>query len=349
MAKNMRKCSMTVIAAALTALTALPATAASVADFYKDKTVTIVVPAGMGGSIGLYALLFSHHIGKHIPGKPTVITQSHPGSSGVKAASYVYNAAPRNGTVIAQLLSNSLLAPVLRRAKFDPLKFQWLGTISPRASVIGVWHTAPAQTLDQIKKTEIVLASGGKSASTTIVPLMMNKMLGTKFKIVTGYRGGGNLNKAVEQGEVHGRYIFWTGWVTRKPHWIKKGLIKVLVQVGPRIPELPNIPSLSSLVKNPEHRQMLDFMGISERVGLAFWMAQQVPKDRFRALRTAFAATMKDPAFIAEAKKRNAPIDTRTGQQVTRIVNAGYNIPPAVAAKMKAMVGLGGAGKKKRK
>ncbi len=331
-----------VIAVAMIAGAAPPAAADAVSDFYQDKTVTVVVPAGMGGSIGLYALLFSHHFGKHIPGNPTVVTQSHPGSSGVKAASYVYNAAPRNGTVIAQLLSNSLLAPVLRRAKFDPLDFYWLGTISPRASVIGVWHTAPAQTLAQIKQTEIILASGGKSASTTIVPLMMTKMLGTRFKIVTGYRGGGNLNKAVEQGEVHGRYIFWTGWVTRKPHWIKNGLIKVLVQVGPRIPELPDIPSLRSLVKNAEHRQMLDFMGISERVGLAFWVARQVPKARASALRAAFAATMKDPAFIAEAKQRNAPIDPRTGAQVAKIVKAGYNIPPAVVARMKAMVGLGG-------
>ncbi len=342
MTKLARKISMMAVTVALAALAAVPANAASVADFYRGKTVAIIVPAGMGGSIGLYALLFANHIGKHIPGQPTVITQSHPGSSGVKAASYVYNAAPRNGTVIAQLLSNSLLAPVLRKAKFDPTNFKWLGTISPRASVIGVWHTAPAQTLADMKKTEIILASGGKSASTTIVPLMMNKMLGTRFKIVTGYRGGGNLNKAVESGEVNGRYIFWTGWVTRKPHWIKQGLIKVVVQVGPRIAELPNVPSLRSLVKNPEHRQMLDFMGISERVGLAFWVAQQVPNDRFKALRAAFAATMKDPAFIAEAKKRNAPIDPRSGEEVTRIVKAGYKIPPAVVNKMKAMVGLGG-------
>ncbi len=323
-----------------------PAQADAVSDFYKGKTVSVVVPAGLGGSIGLYALLFSHHFGKHIPGRPTVILSSHPGASGVKAASYVYNAAPRDGTVVAQLLSNSLLAPILRRAKFDPTNFQWLGTISPRASVIGVWHTSPATTLAQMKQTEIVLASGGKSASTTIVPLMMNAMLGTKFRIVTGYRGGGALNKAVEQGETNGRYIFWTGWTTRKPHWIKNKLIKVVVQVGPRIAALPNVPSLRSLVKNPEHRRMLDFMAISERVGLAFWVAAQVPKDRFHALRAAFAATMKDPAFIAEAKKRNAPLDPVSGAKLAKIVEAGYHISPDTVKRLKAMVGLGG---KKRK
>lgn len=326
---------------------AAPGTNATPADdFYKGKTVTVVVPAGLGGSIGLYALIFSHHVGRHIPGQPTVILQARAGSGGVKAASYVYNAAPRDGTVIGQLLSPSILSPVLRRAKFDATKFQWLGTISPRASVIGVWHTAPATTLEAIKKTEVILSSGGKSATTTIVPLMMNKMLGTKFRIVTGYRGGGPQNKAVEQGEVHGRYIFWTGWTTRKPHWIKKNLIRIVVQAGPRIGELSSVPSLHDLVKNPEHRQMIDFLTLSERVGLGFWVAPQVPKDRYHALRAAFAATMKDPAFLAEAKSRNAPVNPVSGEEVAGIVKRGYAIPPATVKKMKAMIGLGS---KKRK
>ena len=345
MTKNIGKYSMTLFAVALTAAAALPANAAPVADFYKDKTVVIVVPASLGGSIGLYGLIFSHHFGRHIPGQPTVILQSHAGSGGVKAASYVNNAAPRDGSVIGQLLSPSILAPVLRGAKFDATKFLWLGTISPRASVIGVWHTAPAQTLDAIKKTSVILSSGGKSSTTTIVPMLMNKMLGTKFKIVTGYRGGGTQNKAVEQGEVHGRYIFWTGWTTRKPHWIEKDLIKIVVQTGPRIPELPNVPSLRDLVKTDEHRQMIDFLTLSERVGLAFYLAPGVPRDRFHALRTAFAATMKDPAFLAEAKKRNAPVDFVSGEKIAAIVNKGYTIAPATLNKMKAMIGLGGKGK----
>lgn len=321
------------------------AQADAVSDFYKDRTVTVVVPAGLGGSIGLYGLIFSHHVGKHIPGTPKVIVSAHPGASGVKAASYVYNAAPRDGTIIAQLLSNSLLAPLLRKAKFDPRKFQWLGSIDPRSSVIGVWHTAPAQTLEDMKKTETVLASGGRSASTTIVPLMMNKMIGTKFKIVTGYKGGGSLNKAVETGETHGRYIFYSGWSTRKPHWLKQGLVKIVVQIGPRIEDLPNVPSLTDLVTDPEHRQMLDFTMLSERIGLAFWTQSQVQKDRFLALRSAFEATMKDPAFLAEAKSRNAPVNAVKGPALAEIVDKGYRIPAPVLEKMKVMVGLSGKNK----
>ena len=318
------------------------ARADAVSDFYKDKTVTVVVPAGLGGSIGLYGLLFSHHFGRHIPGKPKVIIAAHPGASGVKAASYVYNAAPRDGTIVAELLSNSLLAPLLRKAKFDPRKFQWLGSIEPRSSVIGVWHTAPAQTLEAMKKTEIVLASGGRSASTTIVPLMMNKMIGTKFRIVTGYKGGGTLNKAVETGETNGRYLFYSGWVTRKPQWLKQGLVKIVVQIGPRIEDLPNVPSLIDLVKDPVHRQMLDFTMLSERVGLGFWTQAQVQKDRFLALRTAFEDTMKDPAFLAEAKSRNAGVNPIRGPELAEIVDKGYQIPPGVLKKMKEMVGLSG-------
>jgi len=317
------------------------ATADPVADFYKGKTLTVVVPSGMGGSIGLYGRLFADHFGKHVPGKPNVIAQSHPGGSGVKAAAFVYNVAPRDGTIIAELLSNSLLAPLLRNAKFDPTKFRWLGTISPRASVIGVWHTAPATTLDGVKKAQVVLASGGRSAANNIVPLLMNKALGTKFKIVNGYRGGGTMNKAMEPGEVNGRYLFWTGWVTSKPHWIKNGQVKILVQIGPRIPELPNVPSLLSLIKDKEYRRMLNFMGTSERVGLAYWVHHDVPAARAAALRAAFTATLKDPAFIADAKKRNAPIDPRPAEYVEATVKDGYNISRQTVARLKSIVGLG--------
>jgi len=322
------------------------AAADPVADFYKGKTITVVVPAGMGGSIGLYGRLFADHFGKNLPGKPNVIAQAHPGGSGVKAASFVYNVAPRDGTIVAELLSNSLLAPLLRNAKFDPTKFTWLGTISPRASVIGVWHTAPATTLAGVKKAEVVLASGGRSAANNIVPLLMNKALGTRFKIVNGYRGGGTMNKAMEAGEVNGRYLFWTGWVTRKPHWIKNGKVKVLVQVGPPIPELPDVPSLLSLVKDKEYRRMLTFMATSERVGLAYWIHRDVPAARAAALRAAFDATMKDPAFIADAKKRNAPIDPRPAEYVEATVKDGYNISRETVARLKAIVGLGKPKKK---
>lgn len=316
------------------------AKADAVADFYRDRTVTVVVPAGMGGSIGLYAQLFSNHFGRHIPGAPNVILQSRPGSGGVTAAAYVYNAAPRDGTVVAQLLSPSILAPVLRKAKFDATRFQWLGTISPRASVISVWHKAPATTLEALKETEVIFAAGGRTSSPAIIPMMMNKMLGTKIKVVTGYKGGGTMNKAVEQGEAHGRYNFWTGWTTRKPEWIRDGKIITLAQIGPRIPELPDVPSLRDLVKSEEHRQMLDFMSLAEKVGLAFWVAPQVPTERYLALRSAFAATMADPAFLAEAKKKNAPVEPVSGEEVARIVKDGYRVSPDVLHRLKVMIGF---------
>lgn len=324
---------------------AAPARADAVTDFYKEKTVSIVVPAGLGGSIGFYALLLSNHIGRHIPGQPNVILVSHPGASGVKAAAYMYAAAPRDGSLIGQVLSNSLLAPLLQNAKFDPRTFEWLGSIDPRSSVLGVWHTAPATTLEEMKKTEIILASGGRAASTTIIPLMMNAMLGTKFKVVTGYAGGGALNQAVETGETHGRHIFYSGWTTQKPHWLKQGLVKIVVQVGPLIKELPKVPSLHDLVADPEHKQMLDFVALSERVGLGFYVQQQVPKERMAALRTAFEATMKDPEFLADAKKKNAPVNPVAGDEIAKIIEDGYRIPPDVLQKMKVMVGLAGAGK----
>jgi tripartite-type tricarboxylate transporter receptor subunit TctC len=341
MIKNVRNILWTACAISMAMAYALPAKADAVADFYKGRTVTVVIPAGMGGSIGLYGKLFADHVGRHIPGKPNVLIQTRPGSGGIKAASYTYNAAPKDGTVIAQLLSPAILAPVLRNAKFDASKFMWLGSISPRSSVLSVWHTAPAKTVEDVKTNQIVLAAGGRATSNYIIPTLLNKIIGTKFKIVTGYKGGGNMNLAVESGEVHGRYIFWTGWTTRKADWIRDGKIRTIVQIGPRIAALPKVPSARDLASSPEHKQMFDFMSLSERVGLAFYLPPGSPRDRMEALRKSFMATMKDPDFLAAAKKRNAPINPVSGAEIAGIVSAGYKVPPEVLRNLKTMVGFG--------
>jgi len=280
------------------------------------------------------------HIGRHVPGKPTVIVQSMPGGGGVRALSWGYNAGPRDGTVINQVLSTALAAPALRGAKFDPTKFYWLGTINPRASVIAVWHTAPARTFEDAKKNEIILAAGGASSGAAIVPIMLNRMAGMRFKPVSGYKGGGDMNKAMETGEVHGRYLPWTGLTATKAYWIRDGKVRILVQTGPRIPELSNVPSVADIVTDPDHRKMLRFMEVSDFVGQGFWVAEQAPADRRAALRKAFMDTMADPAFRADARKSKAPVDAQDGARVAGIVKAGLDISPALIAEMKKMIGF---------
>ena len=316
------------------------AVADTVADFYAGATVRVIVPASLGGSIGLYGSLLADHIGRHIPGKPAVVVQSMPGGGGVRALTWAFNAGPKDGSAISQVLSPALAAPALRGAKFDPTRLYWLGTISPRSSVIGVWHTAPVKTIEDVKQTEVVLGSGGVGSSTYIVPVMLNKMIGTKFKAVTGYAGGDTMNKAMESGEVHGRYNFWTGWTTRKPDWLRDNKVRILVQIGPKIPELPEVPSTVDLVSDPDHKRMFRFMEISEQVGLGFWVPEEVPDERRTALRKAFMDTMKDTVFLAAAEKRRAPVVPVDGEKLAQVVENSLDISPALVEQLKAMVGF---------
>ncbi len=328
------------VAAGALAIGVTGSASADVAGFYKDRTVTIVVPAGLGASLGLYGRLLAEHWGNHIPGKPTVIVQSRPGGGGTKGAAYVYNAAPKDGTTIAEVLAPSVLAPILRNVKFDATKFQWLGSITQRPSVVSVFHNAPATTLDGVKKTEVIMGSTGFGSETYLMPKLMNHLLGTKFKIVKGYKGGASINKAMAQGEVHGRMNYWTGWTTIKNDWLKTGKLKHLIQYGPRIPELPDVPSIGDLVKSEDGKKMVNFIEVCELIGMGFWVAPEVPKDRVAALRASFMATMKDPAFLADAKKRRAPVAAIPGEELVKVVNEGLKVSPELVAKMKTAFGF---------
>ncbi len=338
---NHRELSLALAAGLVAAGTwASPAAADAVSDFYKGRTVTIMVPSGLGASLGLYGRLLSQHIRRHIPSKPNVIVLSKPGGGGTKGAAYAYNAAPKDGTFIAEVLAPSVLAPALRNVKFDATKFQWLGSITPRPATVTVWHTAPATTLAQAKKVVVKMGSTGLSSETYMVPTLMNHFLGTKFKVIKGYKGGGSINKAMEQGEVQGRMNYYSGWTSVKSHWIKEKKIIHLVQYGPLIKDIPNIPRLMDLMPTKEAKTMLRFIEVSENLGMGFWVAPGVPKARFRALRKAFAATMRDPAFLADAKKRRAPVNPVAGAKLTKIVAKGLNIPGPLIKKMRKILGF---------
>ncbi len=319
---------------------AMPATADEITDFYSGKTVTIMVPSGLGGTLGLYGRLVTEHLGEHIPGKPTVIIQSRPGGGGTKGAAYAYNAAPKDGTYIAEVLAPSVFAPLLRSVKFDASKFQWLGSLTPRPAVVSVWHTSAAKTLDQAKKVEIPMGSTGLGSETYIVPTLMNKVLGTKFKVVKGYKGGGAVNKAVEAQEVSGRMQYWSGWTAGKPNWLRDNKLIHLVQYGGVIPELPKVPQLASLVQDQESKDMVAFVETAPKIGMGFWVHPEVPQARVAALRTAFMSMMTDARFLENAKKRRTPIEPVAGEVLDKLVADAYATPPATIAKLKAVLGF---------
>ena len=334
----------TAIAAAVSAILAggiaAPASADAIADFYKGKTVSVMVPSGLGATLGLYGRLLTGHFARHIPGNPTLILISRPGGGGTKGAAYAYNAAPKDGTFIAEILSASIISGKLRKVKFDAAKFQWIGSIAQRPIVVSTWHTAPATTIKGAAKTPVIMGSSGLGSETYIVPALMNALLDTKFKIVKGYKGGAAINKAMEQGEVQGRMQYWSGWTAGKPNWLRDKKIIHLIQYGPQIKELPNVPRFDDLVKTKAHKQMLTFMSASPRVGMGFWLAPGVPRDKVAALRKAFMATMKDPAFLADAKKRRAPVQPISGERLQKIVAEAYKTPDNVINELSRLVGF---------
>jgi len=339
MGKRLNSVLAAIPAAALVAF-AGPASADDVADFYKGKTVTVMVPSGLGATLGLYGRFVTDNLGEHIPGKPTVIIQSRPGGGGTKGAAYAFNAAPKDGTYIAEVLAPSVLMARLRDVKFDASKFQWLGSLTPRPAVVSVWHTAPAKTVDEAKTTEVVMGSTGLGSETFIVPTLMNELLGTKFKIVKGYKGGGAVNKALEAGEVQGRMQYWSGWTAGKPNWLRDKKLVHLVQYGGKIPELTSVPELKNLVSGDEAKAIVNFVETAAKIGMGFWVHPDVPKDRVAALRKAFMDMMNDPKFLAATKKRNAPIEPVAGEELDKIVASAYATPDATINKVKSLLGF---------
>ena len=334
----------TVSLAAVAAIAAVgmanPAAADSVSDFYQGKTVTVMVPSGLGATLGLYGQLVTDHLAAHIPGHPTVIIQSRPGGGGTRGAAFAYNAAPRDGTFIAEVLAPSIYMPLLRHMKFDASKFVWLGSLTPRPAVISVWHTAPAKTLAEAEKTEVIMGSTGLGSETYIVPTLMNHLLGTKFKVVKGYKGGGALNKAMEAGEIQGRMQYWSGWTAGKPQWLKKHMLVHLVKYGGDIPDISKVPQLVDLVKSQAAKDMVRFIETSPKIGMGFWVHPDVPADRIAALRKAFMDMMKDKAFLASAARRAAPIQPVDGETLGKIVKDAYNTPKATVADLKKVLGF---------
>jgi tripartite-type tricarboxylate transporter receptor subunit TctC len=322
-------------------LAATPAAAADdIADFFAGKTIRISVAGGPGASLGLYARTLSEYLGRHIAGNPSVIVEFRAGAGGTIAASYLYNAAPKDGTAIAVLLPPSVTLPLLQPMKFDATRFYWLGSMTPRPAVVSVFSDAPATTLTKLRTTEVILGSSGKGSETYLVPQFMNVVLGTKFKIVTGYRAGDDINLAMERGEVHGRMQYWTGWTTIKQGWLSEGKLVHIAQYGPPIREIPNVPRLRDMVAGAEEKQMVEFLEVAQNVGMAFCLPPEVPPARAAALRAAFVATMADPALLADAKARNMEIEMIPGARLEEIVARAYATPKPVIEKLRGIVGF---------
>jgi len=314
-----------------------PATAE---DYFSGKVIKFTVGGSAAGGFTLAARILARHMGKHIPGNPTMVVQAMPGAGGARMMAWLYNAAPKDGTALGAVLPFAVVAPLLRKVKFDSAAFNWIGSITPMSEVSSVWHTSPAKTLEEAKKISIVMGTSSKLSSAYYIPAYMNALIGTKFTFVQGYRGGAPMNNAMEVGEINGRGSFYNSYLSTKMDWVRDKKIIHILQIGPPIKGLDNVPNLRDFAKTERDKQIVRFLEVPAEVGHGFCAPPGVPKDRVAMLQKAFAATMTDPGYLAEAGKTAQVINPVTGDKLQEIVDQAMKTPKSVIAEFRKMVKL---------
>jgi tripartite-type tricarboxylate transporter receptor subunit TctC len=331
-----------IIALLAVGLAAVSAQADPVADFYHGKTLNLIIGTSSGNDYDTRARLLARHLGRHIPGEPTIVPQNMPGAGGVKAANYLAAIAPHDGTTLHMIMSNMMSSDAIaaQGVQFDTRKFFWVGNTSSTPNVTVSWYKSGITNIEQVKTRELIVGAPTGTAGVLYVTAM-NGLLGTRFKLVTGYPGGNEVNLALERGEIDGRASnSWASWKSTHPDWVKDKKIIVLVQVGlKRAPDLADVPLLFELASNDMDRQVLTFLSADTAIARALVTTPDTPPARVEALRRAFDATMRDPEFLAEADKALLDIVPLSGEDSQKIADSIVNTPPAVVARAKALLG----------
>lgn len=314
------------------------AAAQPVADFYKGKQMPLVIGYGVGGGYDQYARVLARFMGAHIPGEPTLVVQNMPGAGSRKAANWLYNIAPKDGGVLATLGQNTPTDQALGQPgiQFDAAKFNWIGNMVVVNNTLAVWHTTGVKTLEDATKRDLAIGATGASSPSVVYPQVANNLLGTKFKIISGYPGGGDINLALERGEVDGRGSnSWASWKSTKADWLRDKKVNILFQVGlTREADLPDVPLLSELGKTAEDRQVLEIISADVAVGRPILTTPDVPPVRVAVLRKAFDDTIADKAFLAEAEKQKMDINPFSGAELQTVVARVLAHPPEIIAKV---------------
>ena len=317
------------------------AKADAIGDFYKGRTIRLIVATPPGGPYDNHARLLARHLSDHIPGHPAIVIENLAGGTGMLAANYVYNIGPQDGTVLGNLHNMLALIKALGQSdlKLDPARFNWIGNMTREVGDVILSTRSPVKTIDDAKHETAVIGAPGAMALGTIYPRVMNYVLGTKFKVVTGYDGAAGVEHALEQGEVDGDAgDTWFSGQGNTYDWYKAGKIRVLVQIGTRTPDLPDVPLLVDLAKNGDDRALLELFSAPYTIGKPTAVGPKVPADRVAALRTAYAATMQDPAFLADAKKLGADIAPVSGDELASLMAKLANLPPALLDRAKQAI-----------
>ena len=328
-------------AAALTGPEAV-ARAQSPADFYKGNRISVIVPAPAGGGYDVNARTVVRHLPRHIPGNPAVVVQNMPGADGMLGANNVYNVAPQDGSVIGVGTRTTAFAPLfgLAGARYDVSRIAWLGSTASETGVAVAWHTAAVKTAADLFKSELIVGAGSTGGDFYVFPHVLNNLLGTKFKIVSGYSGLPSLGLAMERGEIQGVGNYtWTTLVASHADWIGEKKIALLLQFGlAKHADLPAVPLAMDFAKTDEQRTLLAIFMSMKAFGFPLFAGPNVPADRIAALRAAFMATMRDPEFIAEMRQQHGEVSPSSGEEMQQSLKETYALPPELLAKARALM-----------
>jgi tripartite-type tricarboxylate transporter receptor subunit TctC len=319
-----------------------PARAQGVADFYRGKTITMLIGYTSGGGYDLYARVLSRHMGRHIPGNPVMVPQNMPGAGSLRVAGFLYSAAPKDGTTLGMFGRGIAMEPLIGStgAGFDARRFTWLGSGSDQVSLCATWHTSPVKTWDDMRKLPFTVGGEGPGSDPDMFAITLKNLLGAKLKLVSGYPGGPEVNLAMERGEVDGRCGWsWSSIKITRSDWLRDKRINLALQMAlQKSPELPDVPLVMDAARNDRERAILRLVLARQAMGWPFMAPPDLPAERAQALRKAFDDTMKDPEFLAEAKQRLLEVNPMSGADIDKLVADLYQTPPDIIAATKAII-----------
>ncbi|HVY58136.1 MAG TPA: tripartite tricarboxylate transporter substrate-binding protein [Xanthobacteraceae bacterium] len=326
------------------AISAATAKADPVEDFYKGRNVSVLIGYSAGGGYDSYARVLARHMGKHIPGNPTLVPQNMPGAGSLNAANYLYNIAPKDGSVFGTFARGLPMEPLIGHSatRYEATKFTWLGSITNEVSVCATMGSR-VKTWDDVLSKEFTVAGEGSGSDPDIFAKVLKSVFGAKLKLITGYPGASEMSLAMERGEIDGRCGWsWSTIKAQKQDWLRSKKLNIIVQLSlDKSPDLPDVPLIIDLAKNDRQKQILKLIFSRQVMGRPFAAPPGIPEDRARALRRAFEETMKDPEFRAEAEKQGLEVNPVNGEALQSLVRELYDAPKDVVAEVRTAIGAG--------
>jgi len=340
MPQGIRVALISMVAASLHCVGASSAKAQSMEDVYRGKTVSMVVSSSPGGGYDALSRTLARHLGKHIPGNPTVVVRNMPGAGGIVATSFINKIAPRDGLTIAGVQNNTPFEPLFgtKEADYDPTKMTWLGTPSVETGLLIVWHASPIMTLADALKMEMTAGASGANSTPSFYARLLNELLGTKIKVIAGFPGQNEAYLAMERGELDSYGVtFWSSLTSTKPNWLRDKKIRILVQYGPeKETDLPDVPFAPDFIKKEEDRLLMEAAFAQLAAGRPFVAPPGLPPERTATLRKAMLDAFKDPEFLADAAKQQLQVDKpRSGEQLQEQIKRVYEMPASVSERLR--------------